>query len=566
MQTTTSHTNLHLLSRHHLHHLLHPKAHRPKGPSSPASPQADAQTGDIRERVTEFFKKHNPAKLTDVDKIVGAYAGREDQLMKDLHANYNVPDSNAVPAATPAPATPVEGNGIRERVTEFFKKHNPAKLTDVDKILGAYAGREDQLMKDLHANYNIPYEPTSAEPASPASPASPEGPSSPASPQADAQTGDIRERVTEFFKKHNPAKLTDVDKIVGAYAGREDQLMKDLHANYNVPLPGSESVSAATPAPATPVEGNGITEGNGIRDRVIQFFKKHNPAKLADVDKILGAYAGREDQLMKDLHANYNIPDEPTSAEPASPASPASPEGPSSPASPQGGAQKPDASAPEPGRPVPSELESPVAPESPSPSTLPQGDLHMEVTEFFKKHNPAKLADVDKILSAYAGREDQLMKDLHANYNVPLPGSEAVPAATPASTTEVKDIRERVTEFFKKHNPAKLTDIDKIVGAYRERVTEFFKQHNPAKLSDVDKIVGAYAGREDQLMKDLHANYNVPFPGSGAVPATTPAPASPAEGNDIRNRVAEFFKKHNPAKLALMLTRFSELMQGAKIN
>ena len=46
--------------------------------------------------------------------------------------------------------------------------------------------------------------------------------------------------------------------------------------------------------------------------------------------------------------------------------------------------------------------------------------LKTQVTEFFQQHNPAKVAEIDTILTAYAGREDTLMRDLHTNYNVPF--------------------------------------------------------------------------------------------------------------------------------------------------
>eukprot|EP01061_Rhynchopus_euleeides_P009789 TRINITY_DN19083_c0_g1_i1.p1 TRINITY_DN19083_c0_g1~~TRINITY_DN19083_c0_g1_i1.p1 ORF type:complete len:121 (+),score=21.34 TRINITY_DN19083_c0_g1_i1:34-396(+) len=112
---------------------------------------------------------------------------------------------------------------------------------------------EKQLMKDLHTTYNIPYT---------------EGDAVPATPTASVSIGrkGIRERVTEFFKQHNPAKLPDVNAILAAYVGRDDQLIRDLYASYNVPLLGS--VPTATPAPATP------PQRKGFRVRVVAFFKK----------------------------------------------------------------------------------------------------------------------------------------------------------------------------------------------------------------------------------------------------------------------------------------------------
>ncbi|CAM9190945.1 unnamed protein product [Heterosigma akashiwo] len=41
------------------------------------------------------------------------------------------------------------------------------------------------------------------------------------------------------------------------------------------------------------------------RDRLIRFYKEHNPAKLGEVDKMLRKYAGREDELFKRLERVY---------------------------------------------------------------------------------------------------------------------------------------------------------------------------------------------------------------------------------------------------------------------
>lgn len=58
-------------------------------------------------------------------------------------------------AATPQ-STETKSTAMRARIIAFYRKHNPAKLTDVDKILANYAGKERELVERLHRRYNLP--------------------------------------------------------------------------------------------------------------------------------------------------------------------------------------------------------------------------------------------------------------------------------------------------------------------------------------------------------------------------------------------------------------------------
>ncbi|OQR80930.1 nuclear pore complex protein [Thraustotheca clavata] len=58
------------------------------------------------------------------------------------------------PASTPA-ASPFGGGAkdYRTRLVEFYTKHNPTKLSDVDTVLAKYRGNEEKLFKNLEAKY-----------------------------------------------------------------------------------------------------------------------------------------------------------------------------------------------------------------------------------------------------------------------------------------------------------------------------------------------------------------------------------------------------------------------------
>ena len=290
----------------------YPHAAMPAGVPAAAAGGA----GALRQKLTDFFNKHNPAKLGNIDTIVTTYAGREDELWAALHKTYNLPPPDASPAqnsAEPQPQAAQGGDGaLRQKLADFFNKHNPAKLGNIDMIVTTYAGREDELWAALHKTYNLP-PPAAHNSAEP-------------QPQV-AQGGDgaLRQKLTDFFNEHNPAKLGNIDTIVTTYAGREDELWAALHKTYNLPPPAAPSMPAqnsAEPQPQVAQGGDGV-----LRQKLTEFFNQHNPAKLGNIDAIVTTYAGREDELWAALHKTYNVsaavpPDEAPAASPPTPPPP----------------------------------------------------------------------------------------------------------------------------------------------------------------------------------------------------------------------------------------------------
>eukprot|EP00388_Colpodella_angusta_P033661 GDKK01030199.1.p1 GENE.GDKK01030199.1~~GDKK01030199.1.p1 ORF type:complete len:251 (+),score=19.42 GDKK01030199.1:48-800(+) len=179
----------------------------------------------------------------------------------------------------------------RARLVRFFEKHNPEKLSTVDAILTKYQGKEPELFVALVSKY---------------------GPEPPA-----AENG-FRARLVRFFEHHNKEKLSDVDTILTKYQGREADLFKALVGQYG-PEPAEGSPTAPSPTaspPSSPARAPATTSGD-YRPRIVRFFEKHNPEKLADVDTLLTKYQGREADLMKALVGKYGPePSEASSAVP----------------------------------------------------------------------------------------------------------------------------------------------------------------------------------------------------------------------------------------------------------
>lgn len=91
-----------------------------------------------RNRLTEFYKQYNPEKLSMIDQILAAYAGREDQLFSELEARYG-------PAKKAAAAAPAQTTGKRpkaaapESAGKYFSQENPVIREITKRVQTIYA-------------------------------------------------------------------------------------------------------------------------------------------------------------------------------------------------------------------------------------------------------------------------------------------------------------------------------------------------------------------------------------------------------------------------------------------
>ncbi|MDZ4845014.1 MAG: SPOR domain-containing protein [Chitinophagales bacterium] len=85
---------------------------------------------DYRAALIEFYKKHNPAKLTEVDALLRKYKGREDELLHALRVKYKAQDpSQTEPIYTPPPPT------IEEPVSEMkVVKEEPSQEDETPRV------------------------------------------------------------------------------------------------------------------------------------------------------------------------------------------------------------------------------------------------------------------------------------------------------------------------------------------------------------------------------------------------------------------------------------------------
>jgi hypothetical protein len=476
---------------------------------APTSPMtgAGSGSGDYKARLTAFYAKYNPEKLNSVDKTLAAYAGREDEMFSTLVAKYGPePTSSASSpsrAASVAPTSPMVGRGsgsgdYKARLTAFYAKYNPEKISSVDKTLAAYAGREEEMFTALVTKYG-PEPPAGSAPQSPAAApptSSAFGASQSSSAFFNSSGSDYRSRLTSFYEKYNPEKISSVDKTLAAYAGREEEMFTALVTKYGPEPAPASSMNLANAAPAQE-RGAAPT----FKSRLIAFYEKYNPEKISSVDKTLAAYAGREEEMFTALVTKYGP--EPTAAQ-STPARAAS-----------------------------------VAPTSPmAGGGSGSGDYKARLAAFYAKYNPEKISSVDKTLAAYAGREEEMFTALVTKYGPePAAGASGAPAAasdgaaTPAASPAA---------------PA----------SWKARLTAFYEKYAPAKVGTVDATLEKYKGREGEFLEALVNKYG-PEPAAAAATATSPAASSasspaaatPSAGGSYKDRLVRFYEKYAPTKV-----------------
>eukprot|EP00759_Apiculatamorpha_spiralis_P000357 PhF_6_TR1006/c0_g1_i3/m.2006 len=275
------------------------------------------QPPDYRTRLIQFYERHNPSKVSNVDKILSFYQGHEEELFTELTQRYgqepwkekaggNPPAPPSPPAlapqqpisqpSQPSPSAagaqdgPIPRSIYRDILIKYYSQHNPRKVGDVDQLLDQYKGQEASFWKELEKKYGIP-------------PETPVPPQSNA-PRTTSDTLDVIARIKRMYQKYNPKMEANADRVIAQYKGEEEKLLKELVADYG-------------PEPAGPNSDSvGASNEQAFKDRLIRFYEHYKPEKVADVDKIVSKNKGFEPQIMAELVKRYGPEPQPKPTSP----------------------------------------------------------------------------------------------------------------------------------------------------------------------------------------------------------------------------------------------------------
>eukprot|EP00578_Thalassiosira_sp_NH16_P004303 CAMPEP_0181130878 /NCGR_PEP_ID=MMETSP1071-20121207/30107_1 /TAXON_ID=35127 /ORGANISM="Thalassiosira sp., Strain NH16" /LENGTH=1153 /DNA_ID=CAMNT_0023216995 /DNA_START=242 /DNA_END=3703 /DNA_ORIENTATION=- len=365
----------------------------------------------IRAEVETLVKETGAPK--SVDELLSTYEGREDELIKNLKKMKAKTERDA---------------GVVAEVRTLCEETNAPK--SADEMLASYAGREEDLLKNLKKMK--------------------------AKQEAEAlRNGDkaaVRAEVEILAQETGAPK--SVDELMASYAGREDELLKNLKKMKEKQGKDAE-----------------------LRAEVAQLASETNAPKSAD--EMLASYKGREDELLKNL------------------------------------------------RKMKEKQQAETGQQEQEVENAKDAEIRAEVEQLVAYTGAPKTAD--EMLASYKGREDELLKNLR-------------------KMKKKKDKQEN-----KQASEAK--------AAVVAEVTSLVEATNPGKSPE--EMLAAYDGKEEELLKNLRKMKAKQEKAAAKKAASersvtteepaAPAPAASAGGADraaIQDEVAELVALTNPGKNA----------------
>uniref|UniRef100_A0A7S1MSY2 Protein kinase domain-containing protein n=1 Tax=Neobodo designis TaxID=312471 RepID=A0A7S1MSY2_NEODS len=264
-----------------------------------------------------------------------------------------------------------EEQSVRARLRRFYAHYAPEKVANIDNVLRMYDGRYPDMFERLVAKYGP--EPGASPTTAGARSESPTSFRGGAAEQQRHQA--LRDRLTRFYVRYDSGKLGNVDEIIARFHDVEGDLFARLVEKYG---------------PEPPADRAAATDGGAGND---------------DVEPV----AAQEDNAAAAAHP-------PTKARDATVAAPAPPASSTDPKSNAGCAESTLPGAP----PEKSATEVAQALVRPIPEAA-----RVQLLQFYEYHAPDKVRSVDKVLTRFAGREDELFATLAVLYGS---GPELVPA------------------------------------------------------------------------------------------------------------------------------------------
>lgn len=94
----------------------------------------------IEAELVQILNKHAPEKKGNISFVLRQYKGRETLLLKEVQEKYGIVQEKL-------------DIGIKQELQKLYSKHNPKKYGNIDKLLIAYKGREQTLVREVRQKY-----------------------------------------------------------------------------------------------------------------------------------------------------------------------------------------------------------------------------------------------------------------------------------------------------------------------------------------------------------------------------------------------------------------------------
>eukprot|EP00980_Cylindrotheca_fusiformis_P014481 scaffold3875_cov123-Cylindrotheca_fusiformis.AAC.1 len=306
-----------------------------KSPSM--KPSQDPVARDYKSILTNFYQKHNPAKISEVDKNLEKYKGREVEMFQKLASKYKVQSPlDGTQMKTTAQSTTLSGfensstsqspfsasggaNAAATSASPFTSGSGATSTSSASPFTSGSAATPTSSASPFTSRSAATTR--SASPFTSGSAATTTSSASPFSPgSSGAGTG-----VPSAFGKSTASPFGAPASAVGMASNSSFGNATSSNIG-SMPL-GSGSLASASPfgsssgiaqsspfgtaaAPAPSMQvapTQNSLQGRSPREMLTQFYQQKNPSKLGEIDKVLAKYQGKEDQLFRNLAKKYQL-------------------------------------------------------------------------------------------------------------------------------------------------------------------------------------------------------------------------------------------------------------------
>ncbi|KAG1706040.1 hypothetical protein DVH05_002602 [Phytophthora capsici] len=326
------------------------------------SPSPTMNKSTVSDQELQFFlsgghemEGQTLSSTTELLVLQATSAEAKDKWMEKLRSALTPQPSVSKPEPVPilAPVLPsptvisTEATSFQEKLVEFYQRHNPKRVGDVETLLSSFAGRERQLLASLDATYdtNVSSDGTFAAFLPPLSPPN----SRPVSSGPIYREGYLAVKHPRLGPSYRKCFCTlsginwqCFDSSVVAHSGHAALLSDVVVSLHPVSAKLAETLAfpletqtngmillrsdaaeivhdwtqalraAITSQPSTSEVQEDTEEKKDsssplqqLRARITDFYEKHNPSKVSDVNTLLQAFEGREGALLEQIDTVY---------------------------------------------------------------------------------------------------------------------------------------------------------------------------------------------------------------------------------------------------------------------
>jgi len=254
---------------------------------------------DYKSLLLQFYQQHNPSKVGEVEKNLAKYKGKETEMFSKLAKKYKVP--NPLDKSSTLAASPSSGSIPLTQPSPFSAVPTPAATKP--SPFGTTQPSSSSPFNSAAGTSSAPT-PFGTMPSS-----SPFG--APTAPVPTSPFGGGGSMASSTAISTFGAAATNQAAPSPFGAATQSAAPSGFRSASTTATPFGTTAFGGQPQQQQPFGGDTANTNNfggrPPREILISFYQTHNPTKISEVDKLLAKYAGKEEQLFRNLAKKYNL-------------------------------------------------------------------------------------------------------------------------------------------------------------------------------------------------------------------------------------------------------------------